>query len=129
MSRAFPDTALAADIAAGLARAETLFESQLSSRFPAVNDLCRHVARYRGKMLRPTLVIVSGLAFTEDGDGEGREVVLHRKVAIALAIGKPQDAAGPETTREVAKPSRAVYERVFEIERGSAPPAISSVVR
>jgi octaprenyl-diphosphate synthase len=68
MSRAFPDTALAADIAAGLARAETLFESQLSSSFPAVNDLCRHVERYRGKMLRPTLVIVSGLAFTEDGE-------------------------------------------------------------
>ena len=68
MSRAFPDTALAADIAAGLARAETLFESQLSSSFPAVNDLCRHIARYRGKMLRPTLVIVSGLAFTEDGE-------------------------------------------------------------
>ena len=40
MSRAFPDTALAADIAAGLARVETLFESQLSSQFPAVNDLC-----------------------------------------------------------------------------------------
>jgi octaprenyl-diphosphate synthase len=68
MSRAFPDTALAADIAAGLARVETLFESQLSSEFPAVNDLCRHVERYRGKMLRPTLVLVSGLAFTADGE-------------------------------------------------------------
>jgi octaprenyl-diphosphate synthase len=68
MSRAFPDTALAADIAAGLARVETLFESQLSSDFPAVNDLCRHVERYRGKMLRPTLVIVTGLAFTRDGE-------------------------------------------------------------
>ncbi|MEY3025510.1 MAG: Octaprenyl-diphosphate synthase [Planctomycetota bacterium] len=67
MTRAFPDTALAADIAAGLARVETLFESQLSSEFPAVNDLCRHVERYRGKMLRPTLVIVSGLAFTPEG--------------------------------------------------------------
>ena len=69
MSRAFPDTALAADIAAGLARVETLFESQLASDFPAVNDLCRHVERYRGKMLRPTLVLVSGLAFTRDGEG------------------------------------------------------------
>ncbi len=68
MTRAFPDTALAADIAAGLARVETLFESQLSSDFPAVNDLCRHVERYRGKMLRPTLVIVTGLAFTRDGE-------------------------------------------------------------
>jgi octaprenyl-diphosphate synthase len=68
MTRAFPDTALAADIAAGLARVETLFESQLASQFPAVNDLCRHVERYRGKMLRPTLVLVSGLAFTSDGE-------------------------------------------------------------
>ncbi len=68
MTRAFPSTALAADIAAGLARVETLFESQLSSRFPAVNDLCRHVEGYRGKMLRPTLVIVCGLAFTDEGE-------------------------------------------------------------
>ena len=68
MTKALPDTALAADIAAGLARVETLFESQLSSEFPAVNDLCTHVERYRGKMLRPTLVLVSGLAFSRDGE-------------------------------------------------------------
>ena len=68
MTRAFQETALAADIAAGLARVETLFDSQLSSVFPAVNELCRYVERYRGKMLRPTLVLVSGLAFTDDGE-------------------------------------------------------------
>ena len=68
MTKAFLDTALAADIAAGLARVETLFESQLASEFPAVNDLCAHVERYRGKMLRPTLVLVSGLAFSRDGE-------------------------------------------------------------
>ena len=68
MTKAFLDTALAADIAAGLMRVETLFESQLASEFPAVNDLCAHVERYRGKMLRPTLVLVSGLAFTRDGE-------------------------------------------------------------
>ncbi len=67
MSPAFQDTALAADIHSGLVRVEALFDSQLSSEFPAVNDLCRHVERYRGKMLRPTLVLVSGLAFTPDG--------------------------------------------------------------
>ncbi|MFM7132830.1 MAG: polyprenyl synthetase family protein [Planctomycetota bacterium] len=67
MSQAFPVSPLAPDIAAGLARVETLFEAQLASEFPAVNDLCRHVERYRGKMLRPTLVLVSGLAFTDDG--------------------------------------------------------------
>jgi len=68
MSAAFPDNALAADIAAGLSRVETLFDTQLTSAFPAVNELCRHVERYRGKMLRPTLVLVSGLAFTADGE-------------------------------------------------------------
>jgi octaprenyl-diphosphate synthase len=68
MTKALPDTALAADIAGGLARVETLFESQLASEFPAVNDLCAHVERYRGKMLRPTLVLVSGLAFSRDGE-------------------------------------------------------------
>jgi octaprenyl-diphosphate synthase len=67
MSAALPETTLATDIAAGLARVETLFDAQLTSAFPAVNDLCRHVERYRGKMLRPTLVLVSGLAFTDDG--------------------------------------------------------------
>jgi len=67
MSRAFPTTELAADIAAGLARVETLFDTQLAGEFPAVNELCRHVERYRGKMLRPTMVIVSGLAFTPEG--------------------------------------------------------------
>ncbi|MBL9118854.1 MAG: polyprenyl synthetase family protein [Phycisphaerae bacterium] len=41
---------------------EAIFERQLASDFPAVNDLCRHVERYRGKMLRPTLVILCGLA-------------------------------------------------------------------
>ena len=67
MSNALPVTALASDIAEGLAKVEALFESQLSSDFPAVNDLCAHVERYRGKMLRPTLVLVTGLAFTDDG--------------------------------------------------------------
>ncbi|MFM7052179.1 MAG: polyprenyl synthetase family protein, partial [Planctomycetota bacterium] len=67
MTRALPTTALAADIAAGLARVETLFDQQLAGEFPAVNELCRHIERYRGKMLRPTMVIVSGLAFTPEG--------------------------------------------------------------
>ena len=68
MTNALPETALATEIATGLARVEALFESQLSSEFPAVNDLCAHVERYRGKMLRPTLVIVAGLAFSRDGE-------------------------------------------------------------
>lgn len=39
-----------------------IIERQLASNLPAVNALCRHIERYRGKMLRPTMVLVSGLA-------------------------------------------------------------------
>lgn len=46
----------------GLSRVEARFESQLASEIPPVAALCRHVERYRGKMLRPTLVLLSGLA-------------------------------------------------------------------
>jgi len=37
-----------------------LFDAQLSSEFTPVNTLCDHVGRYRGKMLRPMLVLLSG---------------------------------------------------------------------
>jgi octaprenyl-diphosphate synthase len=52
-----------------LAEVEAIFETQLLSDFPAVNELCRHVERYRGKRLRPTLVLLSGLA-ASGGDPE-----------------------------------------------------------
>jgi octaprenyl-diphosphate synthase len=45
-----------------------LFERQLSSDMPSVNALCRHVERYRGKMLRPTMVFLSGQAFGPVGE-------------------------------------------------------------
>ena len=38
-----------------------IFERQLASELSAVNGLCMHVEQYRGKMLRPTLVLLSGL--------------------------------------------------------------------
>jgi len=67
MSSALPTTPLAPNILAGLERVASIFDAQLASDFPAVEELCRHVERYRGKMLRPTLVLVSGLSFTRDG--------------------------------------------------------------
>lgn len=47
-----------------------LFEEQLVSDLPEVNELCRHVERYRGKMLRPSLVILSGMAAAGDASPE-----------------------------------------------------------
>ena len=35
-----------------------IFERQLASELSAVNSLCSYIERYRGKMLRPTLVLL-----------------------------------------------------------------------
>jgi len=53
---------VSARMAEALAEVESIFDAQLASDFPSVNELCRHVERYRGKRLRPTLVLLSGLA-------------------------------------------------------------------
>lgn len=49
-------------LADALARVESRFDAQLGSDLPAVRELCAHVERYRGKMLRPTLVVLCALA-------------------------------------------------------------------
>lgn len=54
--------AVAGALQAELVEVERIFERQLASDLPAVNVLCRHVERYRGKMLRPTLVLLTGMA-------------------------------------------------------------------
>jgi len=61
-----------------LAEVESHFAAELLSDLPCVNDLVTHVERYRGKMLRPMLVLVSGLAtgpaaqmLRSNGNGHG----------------------------------------------------------
>src|SRR5437899_795489 len=53
---------LAEFVGASLVKVQQVFDGQLQSDLPPVSRLCRHVERYRGKMLRPTLVILGGLA-------------------------------------------------------------------
>jgi len=53
---------VAQGVALCLERVEKRFSEHLASDIPAVDRLCRHVERYRGKMLRPTLVLACGLA-------------------------------------------------------------------
>ena len=60
---------LAAAIVGGLRDVEATFAQQLRSDLPAVNELAQHVERYRGKMLRPTLLMLSGIASVGAGDG------------------------------------------------------------
>jgi len=58
---AFADTEIANDLGAALARVEARFDAQLVSELEPVNVLCRHIEQYRGKMLRPTLVLLAGM--------------------------------------------------------------------
>lgn len=51
-----------------LEQVSLIFERQLASDMSAVNSLCMHVEHYRGKMLRPTLVLLSGLVAEACGD-------------------------------------------------------------
>ncbi len=41
---------------------ETLFHAELTSDLRSVNTLVKHVSRFRGKMLRPSLVLLCGRA-------------------------------------------------------------------
>ena len=46
----------------GLKRVERRFDEQLASDLLPVERLCGHIERYRGKMLRPSLVMLAGMA-------------------------------------------------------------------
>lgn len=56
------DQAIRARLADDLADVEARFAAELLSDLPCVNTLVGHVERYRGKMLRPMLVLVTGMA-------------------------------------------------------------------
>ena len=56
-----------AALSAHLAGVVGEFDAQLVTDLEPIAVLCRQVERYRGKMLRPTLAIVSGLAVSSTG--------------------------------------------------------------
>ena len=61
-SPAQPVVACTRPIAAELAEAERIFQDELGSRFPFVQQLVDHCADFQGKRLRPALVLLSGQA-------------------------------------------------------------------
>jgi octaprenyl-diphosphate synthase len=72
-------------VQASLRDVERVFDAQLASDLPPVTQLVRHIERYRGKMLRPTLVLVCGMA-SHPRAGEGGDpgsLVTPRHVAAA----------------------------------------------
>jgi octaprenyl-diphosphate synthase len=70
-------------VADQLEQVAVVFERQLACDLSAVNRLCLHIEQYRGKMLRPTLVLLSGLAVR--GDGEEIDEA-HRIVAAVVEM-------------------------------------------
>ena len=49
-----------------LEKVEVIFSRQLESDLAFVNELTEHVDRYRGKMLRPTLLLLTAMAVEGD---------------------------------------------------------------
>lgn len=65
-----------------LEQVAVIFERQLASELSAINSLCLHIERYRGKMLRPTLVLLTGMATR--GDAEGASLSHKHRVVAAV---------------------------------------------
>ena len=76
------DTTLGPTLSAMLDEVQHRFSAELLSDTDCVNALVGHVERYRGKMLRPTLVLVSAMA-VEGQEDLGR---LREPVLIAAAV-------------------------------------------
>ena len=79
------NTQLREQIEFSLAEIEDRFSEELLSDLSCVNNLVSHVEQYRGKMLRPTLVLISGIASAEEGDVAGLSEA-HRVVATVVEL-------------------------------------------
>jgi octaprenyl-diphosphate synthase len=62
------------------------FSQELTSDLPNVNALITHVARFRGKMLRPTLVLLTGLAAAEPAARAKNEVITDDHITLATVV-------------------------------------------
>ena len=79
-------TDLYAPVRDELERTERLFHRELASKHPFVNDLCDRVSLYRGKMLRPALVLLCGKAFGHTGDVHETLAAVVEMVHIATLV-------------------------------------------
>ncbi len=71
----FQNDALADTVQRALDGVGQRFNAELASDLDCVNELAEYVERYRGKMLRPTLVTLAALAVRGDLDDPGDEVL------------------------------------------------------
>src|SRR5688572_31299995 len=73
-------------IAPQLAAVERRFEQELASDLPCVNALVKHVSRFRGKMLRPTLLLLAGRACGELADAHATLATVVEMVHMATLV-------------------------------------------
>ena len=90
---AAPGTAAAAAMAAltdcigdELRAVDRVFAEELTSDLPCVNVLVKHVSRFRGKMLRPILVLLSGKACGELTDAHVTIATVVEMVHMATLV-------------------------------------------
>ncbi len=85
MTQGSPDhAALVPLLGEGLARVVERFDRQLETPLTHVAELVRHVEKYRGKMLRPTVTLLAGLAC--DRRGCVAEAVSGNLVTVAAVV-------------------------------------------
>ena len=77
------DQPIATVLDAQLEEVAVILERQLASDLSPVNALCRHIEQYRGKQLRPILVLVSGLAGAKQ-PWDGSEITERHRVIAAV---------------------------------------------
>ncbi len=73
-------------IAPQLAAVERRFGQELTSDLPCVNALVKHVSRFRGKMLRPTLLLLAGRACGELTDAHVTLATVVEMVHMATLV-------------------------------------------
>lgn len=76
--------AVAALLGEALVGVERRFDAQLQTDLPPVRTLVEHVERYRGKMLRPAMTALWGLAAA--GPGAGREAITPQHEVVGAVI-------------------------------------------
>ena len=69
-----------------LAAVERMFHDELATDLACVNALVKHVSRFRGKMLRPTLVLLAGKACGGGGGGRADGELGEAHVTLATVV-------------------------------------------
>ncbi|MEM0914483.1 MAG: polyprenyl synthetase family protein [Planctomycetota bacterium] len=84
-----------------LTRVESRFRAELMSDLECVNTLVDHVERFRGKMLRPTLVLACGLAAGESASD-------------AMAVGAEEKLRVVSTVVEMVHMATLVHDDILD---------------